>query len=97
MSPVECCDIGDVEPLGCSHYRGVDGSEREIPIPAHQLGDPEPVTGQYRLDGELPGGKITQEPDFGLCSEATPYEVDDLGDDKRGDDEATWVGEQEVE
>ena len=94
--PVECCDLSDVKPLGCSHYRCVNGSEGEIPVPADQLGDAEPVTGHHRLDDELPGGEIAQEPDFGVWSEATPDEVDDLGDDKCRDDEGTRVSEQEV-
>lgn len=96
MPPIECCDLGDVEPFGCSDYRCVNGSEGEIPMLAHQLGDAEPVTGHYRLGGELPGGEIAEEPDFGVCSEATPDEVDGLGDDERWDDQGTRVGEQEV-
>jgi hypothetical protein len=96
MPLVECCDLCDVEALGRSDYRCVDGSEGEVPILAHQLGDPQPITGHHRLDGELPRGEITEEPDFGLGTEATPDEVDDLGDDKCRDDQRTRVGEQEV-
>ncbi len=95
MPTVECRDLRDIEALGRSDYRCVDGSEGKVPVLAYQLGDPEPITGHHRLNGELPSGEITEEADFGVCTQPTPDEVDDLGDDKGRDDQGTRVGEQE--
>jgi hypothetical protein len=66
-------------------------------MPAHQLGDPEPVTGHHRLDRELPSGEIAQEPDLCSCSEATPDQMGDLGDDEGRGDVGTRVSEQQSE
>lgn len=96
MSPVEGCDLCDVEALCSSNYRCVNGSEGEIPVPTHQLGDVEPVTGHHRLDRELACGEITEKTDFGLYTQPTPDEVDDLGDDKGREDQGTRVGDQEL-
>ena len=69
--------------LSGSDDRSVDGSEREVAIPVNQLGDAQPVPGRHRLDDEVPGGKIAQEPDFRSRAQPRADQIGRLGHDER--------------
>ena len=87
---VECCDRGDSDSFSRCHDGTVDGPQRQVPIPTHQLGDTKPVTRHDWLDGELTPREITEEADLGVDAKSCSDEVGHLGDDERGNDE--WAG-----
>jgi hypothetical protein len=66
----------DIQSLSSRHYRRVDGSERQITIAPHELGNAKPVRGADGLDREGTRGNVFKEPQLGLRSEARRHEVD---------------------
>jgi hypothetical protein len=44
MPAVEGCDLADAESLGNSNHCGLEHTQREVCIPAHELGHPPDVS-----------------------------------------------------
>lgn len=97
VAAVERRHFGDVEPLGGGDHRGIDGAERQVAVLGDELGDADRVAGVQRLDREGAGGEITEEANLRLPAEPGADQVDDLGDDERGEDERTWVGFEQLQ
>lgn len=97
MPPVDCCDLGFAEALGCRDDRRVDRSERQVVVLRHQLDHAERVSRVDGFEHERAGGEIAEEAGFSLPAEARAEEVGDLGDDERGNDEGAGVRLQQFE
>lgn len=97
VTPVEGGDAGDSESLGCGDDRCVHRSERKIAVLEYQFGHPDPIACYNRFDGELTRRQITEEPHFGLGTQPTADQVEDLGEDQGRNDQRAGVGQQEVE
>lgn len=87
----------DVQTLSSGNNRGIDRSQWQVPILAHQFGDAQPVPRRHRLDRELACGQVAQETDFGICAEPSSDEVDHFGDNERWDDQRTGMAQEELE
>lgn len=96
VSPVERGDLVGPQSLGGADHRCVDGAEREIAVPADELGDAHPVGRCDRLDDEVAGSQVAQESDLGVAAEAAGDEARDFGDDEGRDDERAGVGLQQL-
>lgn len=78
--------LGDVESLGRSHYGGVDCSKWQIPIAPNEFSDSKPVLAGHGFTDQIAGGKVSEEPDFGLNTEPAGQQVCHLSHDKYGND-----------
>jgi hypothetical protein len=58
VAPVNGRDVLDTEPLGTRHNRRINGSERQIPVTAHEIGDAQPIGGMNWLDIERTRGHV---------------------------------------
>ena len=50
-----------------------------------------------RLDREAAAGEVAEEANLGLPAQPSCDQVDDLGDDERGEDEGAWVGFEQLQ
>jgi hypothetical protein len=97
VPPVDGRDLGHAQALGRGDDRRIDGAQRQIAVSRDQLGDPQPVRGGDRFDGECARRQVTQKADFRLCSEASRKQIDDPGDDERRDDKRAGVSFEQLE
>lgn len=97
VASVDCGDLLDAETFGGAHHRGVDGTQRQIPVARDQLGDAQPVRCSDGLDGERAAGEVSEEADLRACPQSRRQEVDHLGDDQGRDDEGAGVGFEELQ
>lgn len=49
------------------------------------------------LDDEVAGGKVAEEANLRLPSQPGADQMDDLGDDERGEDERPWMGLEQLQ
>lgn len=96
VAAVEGGDVIDSHAFGRSHHRSVDGPERQVPVGGYEIGDAQPVRRRDRLGNEVAGGKVADEPNFGINADSRPEQVGHLGDDKLGDDEWAGMGFQQL-
>jgi len=97
VATVEGRDFGGVEPLCRGDHRRVHGAEWQVAVLGDELGDADRVAGVQRLDREGADGEITEEANLRLPAEPGADQVDDLGDDERGEDERTCVGFEQLQ
>lgn len=94
---VECRDRVLRESLGCSDDGSIDSTQRQVVVFVYQLGDAKPVGGGNCLHPEITAGEVAEKPDFSVGAKAGADEVDDFGDDERGDEQRLGVFQQEGE
>ena len=92
MSSVERGYFRDAKSFCCGDDRSVGGAERKVSVLGHEFSDPHPVACVDVFGQKVACCQVTQEPDLGICAEASADEVSDFGDDQRRDDEGSWVG-----
>jgi hypothetical protein len=97
VAAVEGRDLGGIEPLRCGDHRGVDGAEWQVAVFGDELSDTDGITGMQPLDREASAGEVAEEANLGLPAQPGCDQVDDLGDDERGEDERTWVGFEQLQ
>ena len=97
MAATEGRDPAFPQAFGGCDDRGVDGSEREVPVAPHEFRDAQPVPGGDRLRDEVAGGEVAEESDLRFDTQARPEQIDDLGDDKFRDDERPGLGLEQAE
>jgi len=63
-------DLIDAQPFRCGHHGGIYGAKRQVSVPRNKLGDPQPISRCYRLDGERAIGQVTEESHFGFGAQS---------------------------
>jgi hypothetical protein len=94
---VEGGDLLDVQAFCGGDDGGIDASEREVAVGAHQLCDPQPLVDRDWFGNEVAGGEVAEKSDLRVSAEPRTEQVDDLGDDELGDDERARVSLEELE
>jgi len=94
---VDSRDLGDAQALGRGDDRRIDRAQWQVAVARDEFGDPEPIHDRHGFDVECSTRDVAEEADLGFCTEASRKEVDDLGDDQRGDDEWAGMSLEEVE
>jgi hypothetical protein len=94
VAEVDRGDLIHAEPLRARDHRGIDGTERKITVSADEVGNAQPVNGVNRLHVKGAGCHVAEEPQLGLCAETGGEQVDNLGNDQRGNDQRTGMGLQ---
>ena len=97
VAPVQGRDLRYPQAFGRRDNGGIDRAQGKVAIPGDELGNPQPVLGSDRVDGESSGCEVAEEPDLGLRTEAGRKEVDHLGDDERWNDERSRMGLKQIE
>jgi hypothetical protein len=90
VTSVDSRDVSDAQPFSRGDDRSIHRAKWHVAIARNQFGDPKPVRGYHRFDGECPDGEVAEESDFGFGPETGREQVDDLGDHQRRNDE--WAG-----
>jgi hypothetical protein len=96
VAAIDCRELCDVESFGGRDDGSVNGAERKVVVLRHEPGDSYQVAGVNWLEREVASRNVTQEPDFGLPSQASRDQVGHLGKNKRRDDQRAWVGLKEL-
>ena len=97
MSAIDRCDVIHAQTLCCCDDGCVDGSERKVATPRHQLGDAHPVGCGNRLNDQVAGGDIAEEANLGIEAQSRAEQVDHFGDDKDRHDQRPGVGLEQLE
>lgn len=91
VAAVGCSDLGHTQALGRGNDGSIDGSEREIPVTAYELGYTKRVCCVNRFHAEQAGREVSEEADFRLPAEASADQVDELCDHECWDDQRPGV------
>ena len=97
VSPVQCSDYTNIQSFGQRDYGSIDRPERQVTVPPHELGDPQPIA---RLNGhhqKVACREITEEADFSGPAETSLEKVGNLGDDELWDDKWSRVSFEQCE
>lgn len=97
MTAVERGDHACAMPLGERDNRGIDDAEGKVDVLLGELGDPFPLTLQYRLDEQLPASERPSEGKLGVGSDPICEQVTDLGDHELGDQQRLGRALEEVD
>ena len=97
VTPVDRGDVAHAETLCCGHDRRVDRAEGQVTVARDQFCDAQPVCDRYRLHDEGAAGEVAQKADLWIGPESGGEQVDDFGDDERGNDERAGVSFEQLE